>query len=131
MSKFDAEKETLFKNELDDLLRRWHKIHDQYLLLDNQKKMVESAMLDMLKQLKTNEYKKIKRVVYTTEKVGLEDFNSFEDVIPFAIAEIDKSTTLRNMYSGGIDYKVAERRLEHAIEKSKHSEVGHEEIKIG
>ena len=69
-------------------------------------------------ELDINEFEGIKRIVESDKLVDIEKLSSNKELSKYLVGRIDEKTTLSLMYKDHIDFTVAKRLLEKAINQS-------------
>lgn len=130
-SKYDVSLKEKKEEELKDLIRIAKDTEDEILPLQTYLNMIKGQIKDIMKELN---YVTFKDVTYKSYYEPIIDFNKmssdFPKIIKYAVGNIDREKTLGYMYRDNVDYSVAKRTLEKAIDKTKVGDIHHEEIKI-
>lgn len=117
MSKYKETLQNEKEQRLDELILSAKRTLDEIAPLQVYLNMIKGQIKDIFDELDIDEYKSAKRVKEETVFLRLEDFS--KDLQKYATVIIDRADTLSNMYRNNIDYKIAERLLDTAIDHSK------------
>lgn len=120
MSKYKETLQNEKEQRLDELILSAKRTLDEIAPLQVYLNMIKGQIKDIFNELDIDEYKSAKRVKEETILLRLDDFVNYNtDLQKYATVVVDRADTLSNMYRNNIDYKVAERLLDTAIDKSK------------
>lgn len=117
MSKYKDTLQNEKEQRLDELILSAKKTLDEIAPLQVYLNMIKGQIKDIFDELGIDEYKSAKRVKEETVFLRLEDFK--KDLHKYATVILDRVDTLANMYRDNVDYKIAERLVDTAIDHSK------------
>lgn len=117
MSRYKETLQNEKEQRLDELILSAKRTLDEIAPLQVYLNMIKGQIKDIFDELDIDEYKSAKRVKEETIFSRLEDFD--ENLQKYATVIVDRKETLSNMYRNNIDYKIAERLLDTAIDHSK------------
>ena len=117
--------------EVDDLVNIAKRLEDEILTLQAQLDMTKTKIKEIMDELDIDEHGKV-RIIRESEIQTdlLELYENHKSVANYAVGTVDQKNTLSYMYASQIDFKVAKRMLEKAIEDTKIKEVQREYVKI-
>lgn len=117
--------------EVDDLVNIAKRLEDEILTLQAQLDMTKTKIKEIMSELNVDEHGKV-RIIRESEIQTdlLELYKNHKSVANYAVGTVDQNNTLSYMYEDHIDFKVAKRMLEKAIEDTKIKEVQREYVKI-
>ena len=130
MSKYKENLKSEKENSLRELILSVRRTQDAINPLQVYLNSLEGQISDIMDELDINEFEGIKRFAESEQLVDIEKLSKHKEVFKYVVGHIDEKTTLSLMYKDHIDFTVAKRLLEKAINQSTIRNTVNEKIEI-